>query len=1073
MAVTPSEHGLETTGAGSASESHRRNQSGAKMIADKKCRYGWSGNARVFLRALILIFVCITAGVARADRGEGISAAFAVDTRQPSLISTNGQSGTFVIDTRLPGRESGEGISSSFVIDERGVRVCIREGESDSFVIDTRGNVAYGLLITPTDGLSFGSVKPGQYSELTFTLLNRGTSTITGQASAAAPYSVVSGGAYNLAQGGTANVTVRFSPTAGGNYQRSATFTSPQGTVWRTLTGIGQADQTFGCIWGKVTNANTGAAMVGARVELRVVSGTQKQGQEAYTGSDGFYSLDGLQPGTYQVAAGGINYELKVSGNLTLTASGTIQQNLALTPKSTNATNAKATPVLLVRGRGTDRANWYRTTNPDSNTNEYEYWQAVRTKLEASGFTTIWDPNEPASGTKNTHKLNGELSIEANADNLVKYISEKGTGYSEINIVAHSMGGLIVRRAVSKMYGGSGSYPRVRKVIMLSTPNAGSIIADYARDNPNLAALADVFFKAGTKWQSTKNLQTDYVRSDFAEMCGQWPSSIKLYIVGGDTPSLLFSSKALQVSSLLFQNSKYTPRESITGAFGGVRCLDTENDGAVSLLSSRGEYYEQTEYGASFQYTTAGSTPQAFIYSVVSHDIFSGLGFAVSPGTTVNDHFNMLSKSSNVPAWVANILSRTDIVNDAQYADTSKYSIIAAAVASDENSSPSQQIEMIMGSLSSGKQIKLSLPADGLAALRILTASDSGGLKTTLRAPSGAVVSSEYTTYGDPATTAALAVYEVKNPASGSWTVVLDAAASAKQAIGYSVEAHGDSYLTLFPTTTKKFAPGQEVLLSCAIQTMSANGATSVTGAIVKAVVTKPDSTVTTVTLSDDGLHGDGIAKDGLYAGTLGGTIKSGEYQVRYRADGINPTNKLVFRRVANGDPLTISSGSGFIAGNIQSENVDTNGDGVIDFIRVQCVVDVATSGTYSVSAELVDVATGTKLLTSQTITRPLPGASTISLFFDRLGLPTGTTAGPFRLENLRLYLLTSGKIQWVDDYQSTAEIQSFLSGMPTSAQISSYLLGENSVLAEDIFDINGDGKVDIADLISNINAGR
>ncbi len=64
--------------------------------------------------------------------------------------------------------------------------------------------------------------------------------TLTGSVSTAAPFSVVSGGSFNLEAGQSQEVTVRYSPSAAGPASGNATVNSNGGAATVTLSGSGQ-----------------------------------------------------------------------------------------------------------------------------------------------------------------------------------------------------------------------------------------------------------------------------------------------------------------------------------------------------------------------------------------------------------------------------------------------------------------------------------------------------------------------------------------------------------------------------------------------------------------------------------------------------------------------------------------------------------------------------------------------------------------------------------------------------------------------------------------------------------------
>jgi Subtilase family len=95
------------------------------------------------------------------------------------------------------------------------------------------------IAVTPKTR-DFGNVSVGGSADSSFVVENTGTGTLTGQATTAAPYSIVAGGAYSLTAGQTQTVTVRFSPTAAQTFPGTVSFTGGGGAS-RTVTGVGVA----------------------------------------------------------------------------------------------------------------------------------------------------------------------------------------------------------------------------------------------------------------------------------------------------------------------------------------------------------------------------------------------------------------------------------------------------------------------------------------------------------------------------------------------------------------------------------------------------------------------------------------------------------------------------------------------------------------------------------------------------------------------------------------------------------------------------------------------------------------
>jgi hypothetical protein len=97
--------------------------------------------------------------------------------------------------------------------------------------------------LTPTIDVNpssrdFGDVPVGSWEDRTFTVQNVGSVAVGGNATADAPFQVVSGGSYSLSVGQSQRVTVRFSPTSTGPFGGSVTFSGTRG-VTRSVTGAG------------------------------------------------------------------------------------------------------------------------------------------------------------------------------------------------------------------------------------------------------------------------------------------------------------------------------------------------------------------------------------------------------------------------------------------------------------------------------------------------------------------------------------------------------------------------------------------------------------------------------------------------------------------------------------------------------------------------------------------------------------------------------------------------------------------------------------------------------------------
>jgi hypothetical protein len=132
-----------------------------------------------------------------------------------------------------------------------GVQVAATLGNQFSFNAQSLNNNTAILWTLPSPTINvtplsqdFGNVNVGSSADKDFTVQNSGGGTLTGNASTNAPYSIVSGGSYNLGPGQSQPVTVRFSPTSAGTFMGNVTFTGGGGATG-IVSGVGIVTRTL------------------------------------------------------------------------------------------------------------------------------------------------------------------------------------------------------------------------------------------------------------------------------------------------------------------------------------------------------------------------------------------------------------------------------------------------------------------------------------------------------------------------------------------------------------------------------------------------------------------------------------------------------------------------------------------------------------------------------------------------------------------------------------------------------------------------------------------------------------
>ena len=162
------------------------------------------------------------------------------------------------------------------------------------------GAAAPTLAVTPSSH-DFGTVAVGSSADRTFTVQNSGGGTLSGSATVGAPFSIVSGGTYNLAAGATQGVVVRYTPTSDISSSSNVTFGVTGGVaVTRLVSGSGQAASALSVTPG---SHDFGTVTVGTSADRVFVVQNTGGGTLAGSATVGApFSI--VSGGTYSLAAG-------------------------------------------------------------------------------------------------------------------------------------------------------------------------------------------------------------------------------------------------------------------------------------------------------------------------------------------------------------------------------------------------------------------------------------------------------------------------------------------------------------------------------------------------------------------------------------------------------------------------------------------------------------------------------------------------------------------------------------------------------------------------------------------------
>jgi hypothetical protein len=243
----------------------------------------------------------------------------------------------------------------------------------------TNAPVPTPLIQVSPGSIGFGTVLVGASATNSFTVKNIGTGTLSGSATLSPPFSIVSGGSYNLSAGQTQAAMVVFSPVVASNYNQSVSFSGGGGTNVTVIGSGTNAPVPTPLIQVSPGSMGFGTVLVGAsatnsftvqNIGTGILTGSATVSAPFSVVSGGSYSLGAGQTQLVTVAFSplvGSNYNQNVSfsggggTNVTVSGNGTnapvptpiIQVNPGSIGYGTVLVGASATNSFTVRNIGT------------------------------------------------------------------------------------------------------------------------------------------------------------------------------------------------------------------------------------------------------------------------------------------------------------------------------------------------------------------------------------------------------------------------------------------------------------------------------------------------------------------------------------------------------------------------------------------------------------------------------------------------------------------------------------------------------------------------------------------------
>jgi len=329
-------------------------------------------------------------------------------------------------------------------------------------------------------------------------------------------------------------------------------------------------------------------------------------------------------------------------------------------------------------------------------------------------------------------------------------------------------------------------------------------------------------------------------------------------------------------------------------------------------------------------------------------------------------------------------------------------------------SSPLAQAPPFIGTVTTGQTITHTMPIDVSGMTQFTLMWTEGDLDLTLVDPTNRLIDPAVAEVDPdidfeevPGTDGLMnaEAYTVANTPPGLWTLNIEGIDTAGSEMPFLALVIVDSLLSLEVTTDQDWYPqGQSAHISASLSDESGG----VSGATVNADIVKPDGITDTLALYDDGIHGDGVADDGVYANDYPGTSMGGYYAVLTTAAGSWQSES--FERGAE-TAFTVSPATALLSGDYSDYPEDADGNGRYEHLVLEVGVDASVAGDFTVSALLVD-GNGEPIDNALGYTTLVTGTNTVSLYFDGDAIRDHGKDGPWTIADVYLADSSGAAIQ-------------------------------------------------------------
>ena len=470
------------------------------------------------------------------------------------------------------------------------------------------------------------------------------------------------------------------------------------------------------------------------------------------------------------------------------------------------------TPVILVH-------DYFRGSENDLKQNILVEVLSLDYKLSETLFILDLEPG----------KLIANGDIKGYASKLHKKVEavKQEAGVNKVDIVAHGMGGLVARWYLEKI-----DCDNVRKLIMLGTPNQGSVFFKQLRRNWNLAV-----------------------------------NTLKIWLISMGYPTFSYDFRFILAEEQMRSNSDF-----------------------IKTLNTPPTYTDvSTKY-----FTLAGDESPWFmswifwLYPPRANDGIVRVSEVKLDGIPLEvfhvNHFEFLFTSSSEPA----VQRVVEILKDDPPTYQQTPSTRVKAMQQDSSVERSaQEAPMILGKINPGEEKSHEISITLVDQLRITLSWFEGDLNLTLTTPNGTLIDSYFaindtnvTYYSNRNLT--IESYAIKNPEPGAWKINVTAVNISGEE-DYVIMTSFDTNITLSVLLQKYQYDINEPINIKANLTYRGE---PITNASVTAKTKKLNNMTENITLYDDGLHGDNQSDDGIYSNIYTNVSLWGTYDITVTALG-------------------------------------------------------------------------------------------------------------------------------------------------------------------------------------------